>query len=448
MENKQIDTETPMLFQEISEGYLADESGGLGWAAGLCLPRSAQEACRGLREAQNRKMPVTIQGGKTGICGGAVPEGGLVMNLSRMDQLVKAQWMETGSLLICVQAGMTLSALTQMLDSLGEGEPYFFPINPTEGEATIGGIAACHTEGSRAAYYGPLENWVEEIEAADLSGELHRFPREELASVLGDEGEHYVILSVTLCLEKAPRNTAALLCPFGSAGEIAAIAQQASSRLQAGRLTMAEWIGRDAARLLAECGKETGLAGLPRSAKTGAYALLELTADSEEELMDGLENLLGLLEEYGCDTEAVLAADTHKEVERLMALRHSLNEAAAQRMRADVSRTGRPPLLIDVCLPPERMEEFLREASKQTEGAQASWGHAACGHIHLHLFYKTAEEYDRQREAVCRLLDQAIRMGGYTHREFGRGKCRTHDGKPVVYEKREEEEQIWRSQYV
>ena len=75
------------------EEYLIDESKYSGFAESISFPKSEQEIKEILETLRKNQIPVTIQGGKTGIVGGAVPQGGHIMNLSQMNR-VKEFWME------------------------------------------------------------------------------------------------------------------------------------------------------------------------------------------------------------------------------------------------------------------------------------------------------------------------------------------------------------------
>ena len=49
MEKKQYLTDGEIGFLPVSEEYLTDESGGMGWAERICFPTNAGEACPGPR---------------------------------------------------------------------------------------------------------------------------------------------------------------------------------------------------------------------------------------------------------------------------------------------------------------------------------------------------------------------------------------------------------------
>ena len=77
-------------FQPAHADYLRDESRRTGTADRIAFPRTEAEVLAALAEARAHKMPITTQGARTGVTGGAVPEGGLVLNLSHMDKILAA----------------------------------------------------------------------------------------------------------------------------------------------------------------------------------------------------------------------------------------------------------------------------------------------------------------------------------------------------------------------
>jgi D-lactate dehydrogenase (cytochrome) len=68
--------------------YLRDESRKVGSAASISFPSSEDEVAAVLAETAAEDKPVTVQGGRTGITAGAVPQGGHVLNLSRMNRVL------------------------------------------------------------------------------------------------------------------------------------------------------------------------------------------------------------------------------------------------------------------------------------------------------------------------------------------------------------------------
>ena len=70
------------------EEYVRDESRTVGEADSISFPTSEDDVRDVLRSLHAAAVPVTVQGARTGLAAGAVPHGGHVMNLSRMDRVL------------------------------------------------------------------------------------------------------------------------------------------------------------------------------------------------------------------------------------------------------------------------------------------------------------------------------------------------------------------------
>lgn len=144
---------------EAEPGILADESGMAGaWCEEACWPSSASEAAGYVRSCASRGLPLTISGGRTGVVAGALPDGGAVLSASLMKSIGPV---EGGR--VAVEAGVTLEELSRRLSSDAPG--LFFPPDPTEATASLGGMAATDASGSDSLLYGSTRRWVE---SADL----------------------------------------------------------------------------------------------------------------------------------------------------------------------------------------------------------------------------------------------------------------------------------------
>ena len=75
-------------FQPAHADFLRDESRRVGRADRIAFPRTEVDVLSALEEARSLQMPITTQGARTGVTGGAVPEGGLVLNLAHMDKIL------------------------------------------------------------------------------------------------------------------------------------------------------------------------------------------------------------------------------------------------------------------------------------------------------------------------------------------------------------------------
>ncbi len=158
--------------------YLGDESGWKGSAEGLALPESPEEAADTLASAFRKGVPVTVQGGRTGVCGGAVPQGGLLMGLRGLDQVLGLEELTGGGWGMRVQAGVSLAEIQR------RSGRYFWPSDPTETTAAVGGILSVGARGPLGHFYGDPRQYVEELRAADSRGRIRTLRRGE-SSIAG-----------------------------------------------------------------------------------------------------------------------------------------------------------------------------------------------------------------------------------------------------------------------
>jgi D-lactate dehydrogenase (cytochrome) len=175
--------------------YLDDESHSIeGKTEKIFFPRSEEELATILKEAYASRTPVTIQGGRTGLTGAAVPLGGYTINLEKMTELKHMDFDEDkGIYTISAEAGVTLEDLVKAVMSkrldpikekgtsaqngvlkrfLSENGTYSFPVDPTETSAWLGGIVACNASGARTFSHGAVRDWVRRIRVILMNGDL------------------------------------------------------------------------------------------------------------------------------------------------------------------------------------------------------------------------------------------------------------------------------------
>ena len=152
------------------EGYCRDESRATGEASTISFPVSEEEVRATVKRMAAEGTPVTVQGGRTGLAAGAVPHGGHLLNLTKMTDFLGLR-KEEDTYYVRLQPGAVLSVFNKavadkMLPHAGWNEaslqalkefeadvPYFFPTDPTETSATIGGMVACNASGARTFRY-------------------------------------------------------------------------------------------------------------------------------------------------------------------------------------------------------------------------------------------------------------------------------------------------------
>ena len=141
-----------MKWNERYKEYLTDESGLRGACEEIIFPSSSDE----LRDCLKLDLQFTIQGSRTGIMGGASPMGdgsdsrkAAILNLSRLQNIAEVT-IQNNISYIRADAGAALEDIQARLRK----KHLFFPVEPTENTATIGGAFACNAKGLTSLKYG------------------------------------------------------------------------------------------------------------------------------------------------------------------------------------------------------------------------------------------------------------------------------------------------------
>ncbi|MFW9844401.1 MAG: FAD-binding oxidoreductase, partial [Candidatus Thorarchaeota archaeon] len=195
--------------------YLDDESHSFdGAAEKIVFPSNEAEVAGLMKLAFESGTAVTIQGGRTGLTGAAVPLGGLAMNLEKMTNILYMDYIEDEEIYsIAADAGVTLEDLVKAVTTknltaienkgtrkqqaalskfLEESETFTFPVDPTEMSAWIGGIVACNASGAKTYKYGAVRDWVCRIRVVLPNGDILDINR---GNVISNDGKFIITLS-------------------------------------------------------------------------------------------------------------------------------------------------------------------------------------------------------------------------------------------------------------
>ena len=174
--------------------YLFDESRVVGHAEYIAFPQTEEELVTVVRYCDAHNLPLTAQGGLTGLTGGASPDGGLILNLSKMNRILGLRKGADGCYYLRVEPGILLTqvrkalsekafditdwdtASVEALRDLKPGELFFSP-DPTETTASLGGMAACNASGARSLLYGATRVYVHGLRAVLADGRVTEVTR-------------------------------------------------------------------------------------------------------------------------------------------------------------------------------------------------------------------------------------------------------------------------------
>ena len=155
---------------EFIEKYQKDASNYKGNAEILYIPENSNELKDSLRECFDKKMPVTIYGGGTGLGGGAVADYGALISTEKLNKILK---IDQENYKVTVEPGVLLKNLQEELEQIN----FFYPPNPTENNSFIGGNIATNASGSRTFKYGATRNYVDNLKLYLIDGDLINLSR-------------------------------------------------------------------------------------------------------------------------------------------------------------------------------------------------------------------------------------------------------------------------------
>ncbi|MBV8593184.1 MAG: FAD-binding oxidoreductase, partial [Caulobacteraceae bacterium] len=132
----------------------------------LLLPRTVEEVAAVVRLCAEAGLGLVPQGGNTGLVGGQIPRGEVLLSTERMRRIVSADRAED---VLVAQAGATLAELHAAAEGVGRR----FPLSlASEGSATLGGLVSTNAGGVAVLRFGMMRDLVLGLEAVLPNGEI------------------------------------------------------------------------------------------------------------------------------------------------------------------------------------------------------------------------------------------------------------------------------------
>src|ERR1700759_4327526 len=206
---------------DVLAGRSVDHTGRYrGHASALVRPGSADEVAGVLQLCRDAGVHVTIQGGRTSLVAGTVPEHDDV--LLSTERLSAISDVDTAERRIEAGAGATLAAVQHAADAAG----LVFGVDlAARDTATVGGMASTNAGGLRTVRYGNMGNQVIGLDVALPDGSVVRRHSRVRADntgydlpalFVGAEGTLGVITALDLRLHPTPSHRVTAVCAFGA----------------------------------------------------------------------------------------------------------------------------------------------------------------------------------------------------------------------------------------
>jgi FAD/FMN-containing dehydrogenase len=340
----------------------------------ILRPQSTDEVSRILAIAHETGTAIVPQSGNTGLVGGQIPLGEVLLSLDRMTRIISINPVDDT---MTVEAGATLKSV----QDAAEAKDRLFPLSlASEGSCRIGGNLATNAGGLNVLAYGNMRELCLGLEVVLADGrvlnQLKTLRKDnsgyDLKNIfIGSEGTLGIISKATLKLFPRPRRYDTILAavPHVQAG---LDVLSAAKDLSGNRVIACE--------LLPEIGIQFTVNHMNtrRALETISpwYVLLEL-ADARE---TAAETLLENAFERGTITDAIMAQNQTQRKE-LWALRENLSES--QRFEGGSIKH-------DVSVPVSTLPQFIDEASKALDAFMphtrlCCFGHMGDGNMHFNV---------------------------------------------------------------
>lgn len=401
-----------LVFDHIPPEYLSDGLGRLhGEAQALAFPLSTEEVSAILRYAHSNRVPVTPRGAGTNLVGSTVPlKGGIILDLSRMNRVLE---LDPDTMTATVEPGILLQDFQAFVEEKG----LFYPPDPGEKTASIGGNISTNAGGMRAVKYGVTRDYVRGLEVVLADGTVLNVGGKQVKDasglslkhlLIGSEGTLAVITRCILRLIPKPEASVSVLVPYA---DLDTGIRSVLTILRAdANPTAVEFMERKVVAL----GEAFSGVQYPRP-DAGSYILL--TFDGHKSEVDAnVERVRKLTLDNGALDYIVLSDPTQAA---------DIWKARGALVNAVEAVSEQEP--VDIVVPIDRTAEFTRFINEleRTSGMQmVSFGHAGDGNVHLCVVRGERDEetwHKELRQNMDQAYAKAYALGGVASGEHGIG---------------------------
>lgn len=407
------DSKRIVLADAIPQSYLTD---GLklkyGQADILVYPKTTEEVADVVKFANANNLNITTRGAGTNLVGSTIPNGGIILDLSLMNEIVE---LDKETFTITVQPGILLQDLQQFVEQYD----LFYPPDPGAKSSTIGGNISTNAGGMRAVKYGVTRDYVQALEVVMADGSVLNIGSKNVKDntglalkhlFIGSEGTLGIITQCTLKLIAKPKVSQTFVVGFNTIEQAIASITTILHTLTPTALEFVE-------RKVAQWGeKYSGFQfPLPHSQ---AYLIIMLDGLDQQSIEQQRKQLLANLGD--CD---YFVAEDSNQASQIWTIRGSL-------VRAVEAVTEQDP--IDIVVPINRIADFIhftKQLEAKTKVRMLAFGHAGDGNIHLCILRddRNNKQWDTDLQQVHQALYQkCLELGGLPSAEHGIGTAKVN----------------------
>ena len=384
-------------------------------------PATTEEVAKVVSLCFEAGVAIVPQGGNTGLVGGGVPSGGIVLTTRRLNKILE---IDPVNYTLTAEAGCILANIQEA----AKKKDRLFPLSlGAEGSCQIGGNLSTNAGGVQVLRYGNARDLTLGLQVVLPDGQVWdglRGLRKDNTGYdlkdlfIGAEGTLGIITAAVLKLFPLPHQRQTALVAMNGAEQALALFQQAQDKA-GDALTAFEYINRQSVELAVA---HIEGVGDPFGDAHDCYVLVELSGVGQETM----EDVLGQALEDGGVVDAVIAA-SDTQAQSLWRLREAIPEAqplAGASIKHDVS------------VPVSKVPEFLSRATAMVENELAgirvcAFGHLGDGNIHYNLSQPPDMDGDvflGQWDRFNRLVHDLVGdLGGSFSAEHGIGTLKRDD---------------------
>ena len=444
------------------QNYLSDASNLKGYCDAVYIPDNKEEICEILKEANSKKLRVTISGNGTGLSGARVPQGGIVISTENLNKIIE---INTDEMSAVVEPGVILSDFQSAVNKLN----LLYPPDPTETNCFIGGNVATNASGEKTFKYGPTRNYVTELEIILPNGELLNLQRERpkaeglqlkfksdrgteynlelpefempktknasgyyckknmdaIDLFIGSEGTLGIVTKIKLKLIPLPENIISSVIFFNNElNAISFVKQAREFSYASGKRILKNSIDALALEFFDEHSLnflKDDYQNIPSDAKAAVWFEQETDELNEESL---LQEWMKLVSNHNGDEERAWFAVSDSDKKKIKEFRHNISLKVADYLsQKNVKKLGS-----DAAVPANKLEEFYVFAKNELSNSgfnYIAYGHIGNSHLHINMLPKNEDEYLKGKDLYKNIYRKAIELGGTISAEHGIGKLKT-----------------------
>ena len=405
--------------KEISKDYFHDEMPEYGVFSPEVYVEAltTEEVAAVMKYGFDHNIPVTARGAGTGLAGGATCKcGGILLSLMKMNQIEPVDRM---NMTVTAGPGALLTEVAEAAEEAG----LFYPPDPGERTASIGGTVITNAGGMRAVRYGVTRDYVRAIEAVLPDGSIVNFSSNVVKNttgydlkdlIIGSEGTLCIATKVTLKLIPAPNCTQTLVIPFES---LETCIECVPKLLQLPFIpTAVEFLERELLDIV-----ERQLNKLFPVPDGEAVLIVMYDGSSREELNNACD--LAAETALGAGAMDVMLANSPERIGSVWNVRAAILEG----MKAD--SVGQEEC--DVVVPRAKIAEYVKAAKAigRKYGIRVEpCGHAGDGNIHTEMLRDPGMSEEQWKssthQCLMELYEKSRELGGQLSGEHGIGNGR------------------------